>query len=44
MRGLVGELDHVRQAFARVRHFLPGERVEARLGAEARAAPIARSP
>ena len=43
MRGLVGELDHVRQALARVRHFLVGEHVEARLAAEARAAPTAPS-
>ncbi len=36
MRGFVGELDHVGQAFARVRHFMSGERVETRLGTEAR--------
>ena len=35
MRGLFGELDHVREALARVRHFLVGERVEARLLAKA---------
>ena len=36
MRGLVGELDDVRQALARVGHFVAGEHVETRLGAEAR--------
>ena len=36
MRGFVGELDHVGQAFARVRHFMPGEHVEPCFGTEAR--------
>ena len=35
MRGLFGQLDHVRQAPARVRHFLVGEHFEARLLAKA---------
>jgi hypothetical protein len=36
MRGFVGEFDHVGQAFARVRHLMSSERVETRLGTEAR--------
>ena len=36
VRGLVGELDHVGQAFARVRHLMSSERIETRLGTEAR--------
>ena len=34
VRGLVGELDDVREALARVGHFVGGELVEARLLAE----------